>query len=335
MKLRVSLSILLIMSVVLVALAACKDTGATHVAAEEEACRILLDQRKWDDAISTCQGLTSDEGKHLTAIAYMGRSGLTVASMLIDLADDSKKPAEVLFSKIPDTAPATADYNAALGLIMSGIENKTTTMYLEAILLSGLLIFKELKTLIALTLMDGQFVTCAGDPANIEQCDFAPRIIDVSSDLYGRDIPGYLQFNGLGSVFYQNICGAIGGTEDATDTSNDNETYIRIETENHEVYGSLSVDVTYDVAIDSCVIQEGSPLFYNKTASLAYADNGSIDLSSLNFYSKMDGGENFSIEVDPLGAIAFCVAGKIEPPVALDARLSDCEILGFLENPGF
>lgn len=313
----------------------CKDSDAPHIAGELETCKILLDEQKWTDAIGACEGLESDEGKHLTAIAYMGRSGLTMVTILTALSDSSNTPSTLIFENIPDTATKVSDFKRALYKIMGEIEEKDQSMYLEAILLSSLLIFKELKTLLSLTLVNGTLGTCAGDPADIDNCSFAPAIVDVSSDTYGRDVPGYLVFGGLGTSFYQAIAGDLSSDTVVTDTTRDTSTKISITTEATSDYGVVSVDVTYDVTVDSAVINTGSPLYYNKIASAAYAVDGTVDLSSLNFYSKMDTGNNFTKEVSPLPVIAFCNAGTITPPVASDGILNDCEILSFLESPGF
>jgi len=310
----------------------CKDTEATHVAGLLETCKLLLNERSWEDAIETCGELESDEGKHLTAIAYMGRSGLTLSNLLVELTDSSATPTSLIFGQIPDTDAKAADYKKALQLIMGEITTKSTTMYLEGILLSSLLIFKELKTLLGLSVADGQIQTCAGDPADLNNCSFAPTVDDVVHPTYG-DVPGLLVFNGLGTSFYQGICGDITTDAASVDSSTDTTTTINIST-TVEVHGTVSVDVTYDVTIHGSPIGRASALYYNKVASEAYAVSGTEDLSSLNFYGKMDTGTNFEIVVDPLPSISFCNSGAIEPPDASDDRLNDCEVLSFLKNPG-
>lgn len=313
----------------------CKDTGATHVAGLLESCKIKLDQRNWEDAIDICSELDDDEGKHLTAIAYMGRSGLTMAEILTELTGSSDSPTTLIFGKIPDTDQKVSDFKKALYLIMGEVQVKDQTLYLEGILLSSLLIFKELKTLLGLSLVDGNIGTCAGTPADINNCSFAPTITEVFNSGYGINVPGNLVFGGLGSAFYQGIAGDITADTSVTSSSRDATTEIVLDLTGDPEYGTINVDVTYDVTVDHATIARGSALYYNKVASAAYAAIGTEDLSSLDFYSKMDTGSNFTIIVSPLPSIKFCNAGAIEPPDATDDKLNDCEILSFLENPGF
>ncbi|MFH2131357.1 MAG: hypothetical protein ABIK68_13360 [bacterium] len=313
----------------------CKDTGATHAAADVEACKILLDKRNWSEAIDACNDLEDDEGKHLAAIAYMGRSGLTMATILTALSDSSNTPTSLIFEQIPDTEAKRLDFKIALHKIMGEIQTKDQSMYLEAILLSSLLIFKELKTLLGLTLVNGTIGTCAGDPANIENCTFAPKITEVYNATYDKNVPGKLVFGGLGASFYQRIAGDLTTDASVTDTTRDILSKITLSLVSDPKYGTVSVDVTYDVTVDSARIGRSSPLYYNKLASEAYAAAGTVDLSSLNFYNRMDTGTNFSIAVSPLPSITFCKTDGITPPVASDDILNDCEILSFLENPGF
>ncbi|NQU63161.1 MAG: hypothetical protein HQ517_02595, partial [SAR324 cluster bacterium] len=315
----------------------CKDPVATHVAGKLETCKILLDEQNWADAIEACKDLESDEGKHLAAIAYMGRSGLTMISMMTALSDSSNTPTALIFEKIPDDTKIS-DFKKALYKIMGEIEVKDQSMYLEAVLLSSLLIFKELKALLGLSLVNGTISTCAGEPANLENCSFAPRIVDISSDAFqGTDvIPGFFAFGGLGSSFYQGIAGDLSSDTVVTDTTTDTSSELNLVLVSDPVYGTVTVDVTYDVTVDSAQISTNSALYYNKLASTAYAVSGTVDLSSLDFYSRMDTGANFSITVSPIpDPIAFCNTGAITPPEASDDVLNDCEILSFLENPGF
>ena len=332
---RIRIFLLIVVFIVSLLTAGCKDTDATHVAGDLETCKILLDEQKWAQAIVACDAVNSDEGKHLTAIAYMGRSGLTMATMLTALSDSSNAPTTLIFENIPDTATKVSDFKTALYKIMGEIEEKDQSMYLEAILLSSLLIFKELKTLLSLTLVDGSLETCAGDPADISNCSFAPEMTEVYSDTYSRNVPGNIVFGGLGSSFYQGIGGDLTSDTSVTDTTQDTTTEINLSLVSDPDYGTITVDVTYDVTVDSAQISQGSALYYNNIASEAYAVSGTVDLSSLNFYERMDTGTNFSIVVSPLPSISFCNSGAISLPDATDDVLNDCEILNFLENPGF
>ncbi len=312
------------------AISGCKDTEATHVAGGLETCKVLLDERQWADAIDACDDLESDEGKHLTAIAYMGRSGLTMASILTELSDSSSSPTGLLFDYIPDTPTKVSDYKKALNLLMAEIGVKDQTIYMEGILVSSLLIFRELKTLLSLTKVSGQIQTCAGDPADVNNCGFAPSIGVVPVD-----IPDSLVFGGLGSAFYEGICADISTDVFLGQSSHDGTSTLPFNISGHPPYPDGAGSLTYDVTVDSAIIQAGSPLYYNKVASEAYALVGTEDLSSLSFYGKMDTGNNFSITVSPFDPAAFCKAGGILPPAAADLAINDCEILNFLENPGF
>ncbi|MBT6611153.1 MAG: hypothetical protein HOB38_03525, partial [Deltaproteobacteria bacterium] len=251
------------------------------------------------------------------------------------LSDSSNTPTTLIFEKIPDTAAKVSDFKTALNKIMGEIEVKTQSMYLEAVLLSSLLIFKELKTLLGLTLVNGEIGTCAGDPANIDNCSFAPTLTEVYNTTYAKNVPGNVVFSGLGATFYQGICGDLTSDVSVADSTQDTTTVVELSLEDDPEYGTVNVDVTYDVTVDSAQIGAGSPLYYNKIASEAYAVSGTVDLSSLNFYGRMDTGTNFSKIISPLPAIAFCNDGAIALPEASDDTLNDCEILSFLENPGF
>jgi len=314
---------------ILWAFSGCKDTEATHVAGGLETCKVLLDERQWADAIDACNDLESDEGKHLTAIAYMGRSGLTMATILTELSDSSITPTSLLYDYIPDTAVKVSDFKSALNILMAEIGVKDQTIYMEGILISSLLIFRELKTLLSLTMVSGQIETCAGDPADLNNCSFKPSIGVVPVD-----IPDSLIFGGLGSAFYRGICADISTDVFLGQSNYDGTSSLPFNLTLDPTYGTVSGNLNYDVTVDSAIIQAGSPLYYNKVASEAYALVGTEDLSSLNFYTKMDTGNNFAITVSPFNPVTFCT-GVISLPAASDAAVSDCEILSFLENPGF
>ncbi len=313
----------------------CKDTEATHDAGLLETCNILLNERNWEDAIDACDEVDTDEGKHLTAIAYMGRSGLTMATILTELTDSSSTPSSLIFDYIPSTDTQLSDFKKALYIIMGEIEVKDQSMYLEGILLSSLLIFKELKTLLDLSLVGGELGTCAGDPADITKCNFAPTMVEVYSTTYSKDVPGKIVFGGLGAAFYEGICDDLTSDSTIADSSTDTTTVLNTTLDADSGYGAIAVDVTYDVTVDSAPIKSGSALYYNKIASQEYAKVGKEDLSSLAFYGKMDTGINFAIAVSPLPAVKFCNTGAIATPDVSDDILSDCEILSFLEDPGF
>lgn len=308
----------------------CKDTEATHVAGLLETCKGLLDERNWADAIDACEEVETDEGRHLAALAYMGRSDLTMATLLVELSDGSTTPTSLIFSKIPDTDQKVSDFKKALNLLMGEIEDKNQTIYIESVLLSSLLIFKELKTLLGLSLVSGEMKTCAGDPADITGCAFTPEITIENS------IPKTLLFEGLGADFYEGLCRDITSDTDIASSKTDTTTTI----ENLTIggggdYTPGTYDITHNVTVYGAAIGKGSALYYNKVASSEYAKVGSEDLSSLSFYHQLDNGENFSITLSPLPNAKFCNSGVIDPPDASDDVLSDCEILSFFENPGF
>ncbi len=275
----------------------CKDTNASHDAAQLESCKLALDNSEWDDAISACEDASGDEGLHLKAQAYMGKSGISIVLLMLALSGGDEAIA-TMFEAIPDTAAKAGYLKSAMDVMMSSrIETKTPTMYLETLLLSSLLIFYEMKNLVDLDFdNDGNPVYCnVLDAAAADACSFAPT---------PNANPG-IEFPGLGSDFYDGICG-----ESSSDT------YVNVNV------GSFF----YDITVDSCTIQETSTLYYNKIAYENYT--GSITgLDDLSFYPQMDNGQNFTITGTP--NISFCGPGRDPTPDVSDDTLSDCEILHY------
>jgi len=303
------LSRLLLILLVLVGVQSCKDSDASHQEAKLESCRLLVDEKQWDAAIAACEGVKNDEGWHLTAQSYMGRSGLSLFSLMADLTGDSVTPANLLFNYVPTTPAEAADYKQALDHIMLDVTEKTQIMYLEVMLVSSMLIFKELKDLLTLNVVNGSFTTCAGDPADITNCSFAPTLV--------AGVPPELSFVGLGTNFYDGLCGNSSSDVSAVGYQDSNP--IEFKT----------------VTINKCTIQNDSVLYYNKLANDNYKGSGISGLSILNFYNSMDSGTNFSITLSGL-SVSFCNADGILPPNATpDMQLNDCEVLGYLLNPGF
>ncbi len=324
-------------------LSGCQDTTAVHQASELETCKGLIDEENWEDAISACEDVDSDEGWHLAAQAYMGRAGLSLFDVINSLtnASESEGASTVIFNYLPDTAADEADYQSALDSLLgtnssgnSNINEKTQTMYLEALLVSSMLIFKELKTLLGLSVVNGAFSTCSLDSSADNTCTFIPSISTQTVD--DQTVPEKLVFGGLGSSFYTAICGqandsSYDGTKETTVTTD--QTY------QSPPYDYIEVTITNDITVDSCTIQTGSPLYYNKVASQGFTDSGQISgLDVLDFYSKMDQGENFSFEVvaayDSVDAVelAFCNQGYIALPDASDDKINDCEILSMFTD---
>ena len=326
-----------------VLIAGCKDTPAVHQAGLLETCKELIDERNWDDAISDCPDVDNDEGWHLTAQAYMGRAGLSLFDVVNTLLSSSGDggASSIIFGYIPETAADTNDYkdalNALLGTDSSGsphISDKTQSVYLEALLVSSMLIFKELKTLLGLSVVDGVFTTCSLDSTADNTCTFIPTV--GTQLVEGLEVPERLIFGGLGSSFYTGVCGqASDPTHDGTkqtDISSD-------VTSPANDPDKIGVTVTNDVTVDSCTIQVGSPLYYNKIASQGFTGASEITgLEVLDFYSQMDQGKNFSFEVvpayDAVAAVelAFCNSGYIEPSGASDDKVNDCEILAMFAD---
>jgi len=302
---------------VLFLLFSCKEDGASHLAAGIQSCYESFNDNNWDDAIEVCIDVGTDETLHIAAQAYMARSGVSLFNIMLDLSDSTIDPSKIMFDKIPNTVTKRSDYNAALSIIMNDIGSKTENMYLESIILSGLLIFDQLKTLLTLEIdaTTDQFVTCADDPSpgDITQCAFAP-----SNSL------GTLTFGGLGANFYTKIY---------NNTGSDLDTVTHLD------------GIPRNVTIQKCTIQPKSLLNYNKIAVNEYYKDG-IGIQSFRdalvtfkFYENMDDGSNFHRDIG-LGDTYFCKGpGSLDlipvEPTSDNMKLNDCEILGYLESPGF
>ena len=293
----------------------CKDKADTNPTSKTSKCNNHLNDSEWNDAIEACSELKTDSGYHKAAQAYMGRSGVGILPLALDMANSSTSATKLIFDKIPDTAGKKSDYLTALRLIMESVEKQTDIMYLESILLTGMLIFGELKNILNVKLVEDAFTTCVG-PAGSDL--FADCSFDASADA------SKLTFTGLGSDFYDAICGASDST---TDTSSGDPP-----------------GIARDVTIYGCDIQTNSVLHYNKTASAEYSKVGAkkvvTSAGALNFYAKMDTGGNFHGKVDSLADVYLCkdtnhTTLKPEKPVANDGRLNDCETLNYFKKPGF
>lgn len=299
---------------VLFLLFSCQEDGASHLASEIQSCRDLFNQRSWDDAIEACEDAGTDETLHYAAQAYMARSGVSLFEIMLAISDSTEDPSKIMYDKIPDTAAKRSDCNKALSIIMDDIEVKTEDMYLESLILSGLLVFDQLKTLLVLDwdTTNEVFTTCADDSS----CTYTP---DATND--GTD--DILLFSGLGSTLYTSICG---------DSSSD-------------VYNNADLGEGFnrDGTVFKCTIQSDSLLDYNNIAVNAYYAGGSTEIKDamlpFKFYENMDQGGNVSEDVGaPINAVYFCddaVPLYTPEPTSDDRKLSDCEILSYLTDPGF
>ena len=336
-------NLLLFVFCLVIFLPGCKDTTAVHQSGVLETCKGLIDDENWDEAVSTCEDVDNDEGWHLAAQAYMGRAGLSlfdVVNTMMSSSDDDGA-ATVIFAYLPETTSDTNDYKSALESLMGNdssgkpyIGDKSQTVYLEAVLVSSMLIFKELKTLLGLGLANGAFTTCSLDATADNTCTFIPTIqTQVVSTV---EVPEKLVFGGLGSSFYTAICGQ------ANDASFDGTKQTDVTTDEEDPAdppNKITVTVTNNVTVNGCTIQEGSPLYYNRIANQGFTGVSEISgLEALDFYTMMDHGRNFAFEVveaygsTPAVELSFCNQGYIDLPDATDDKLNDCEILAMFTD---
>ncbi|MBU2510181.1 hypothetical protein KJ966_02545 [bacterium] len=294
----------------------CKDSEQSDSTSELEQCRIHMDEREWADAISTCESAGGDEGYHSAALAYMASSGLTIIDLAQSLLDSSSGSgtAGVIFDYIPTTTADRTNFQRALSYLMgSNITTKTQNIYFEALLVSSMLVFGELKDLFKLSEIDGEFTTCSLDATtDADRCGFT---FDLSTDT------NTMTFGGLGSSFYTNICGA-----NSHDSSHDGTTLT-----------TVTPNISYDVTIDSCEIQAGSVIQYNKDAydnfvvTDSFKDSeGNSVLSTLDFYTLFDSGSRFNASGDE---IPLCKDTVITSIATGDELIYDCEIFGAVFDP--
>ncbi|MBU3918057.1 hypothetical protein KKA14_21215 [bacterium] len=295
----------------------CKDTGLTDSVSMLEECKIKLDEREWDDAITACEAAGGDEGYHRAAQAYMGKAGLTLLNLIETLSNtsSSSNSASAIFSYVPDSESDKQSYRAALSHLMGpNITNKTDVVYLEGLLLSSMLVLNELKDLFKLEIAAGSATVCDIDAtSDPDKCGFT---FDVTTDApFDR-----LSFSGFGSSFYNNLCG-----DATTDHDGANRTVV--------------TTLTYDVTIDACIIQSTSVLRYNRDAfiglgnPLAFQDStGDSIFKTLDFFSKFNSNKNFTKDVSG-DAFNLCYTPEIKDASGDDTRINDCEILGTLLDP--
>ncbi len=291
----------------------CQDSEQSDSASEMEQCKIHMDQQEWSDAISACESAGGDEGYHSAALAYMAASGLTIIDLAQSLLDSSSGSgtAGVIFDYIPTSTADKANFRTALSYLMgSEISTKTQNIYFEALLVSSMLVFGELKDLFKLSETNGEFNTCSLDATtDADECGFT---FDLSADA------NTFAFGGLGASFYTNICGHHDSSYDGT------------------VWAGPP-SYTYEVNIDACSIQAGSVIQYNKDAydnfvvtdTFKDSDGNSV-LSSLDFYTLFDSGDRFNASGDE---IPLCKTTIITTIATGDEMIYDCEIFGSLFDP--
>ncbi len=331
----------------LLVISGCKETSSTTTAGILEHCKILIDQANWTNAIDACDDIETDEGRHLTAQAYMGRAGLSLLSIAGELmgGGDGGAAASV-FAFFPDTTADENDYNSALQYLLGKdaddsdyIEEKTQSIYLEGLLISSMLILKQLKLLLGLSIdSNGDFAACDMDETSDNFCAFVPSIT-MDTSIPDVEVPDKLVFNGLGQTFYSGICGqsddATHDTVKTTDITTDEDD----PASTSDPKEKLTVTVTNNVTVYGCTIQTTSALYYNQVANDNFEGFDDLDdLSVLDFYGRMNNGNNFSIEIIEASGdtaaqeIAFCNTGYIALPSATDTKLNDCEILAMFTD---
>ncbi len=300
----------------------CKDSDKTDSVSLLEQCKIYLDDGKWSDAIETCEDAGGDDGYHYAAQAYMGSGGLSLFNLVRSLssADDGSGSGSTIFGYVPETETQKENFQTALRYLMGpNITEKSQTVYFESLLLSSILVLTELKTSFNLSVVDGEIDACSIDATeDADQCGFTFDLTtDVTSDL---------TFGGLGRSFHENLCCELGNDTCTAYTSTHDGTSIT----------TPSV-VAYDVTADSCTVQAGSTLRYNKDAFDNFTvtdafkdDNGDSVLSTLDFYSLFDSGSRFDASGDE---IVLCKNPPFTDITSDNGVIYDCEILGAVLDP--
>lgn len=319
MKTSLSKFILLLFtsSLLLLFLWGCKDTEQDDSASLLEQCKLYLDESEWEKAIEACEDAGGDDGNHYAAQAYMGQGGLSLFNLIRSLTDtnQSSGATSAIFSYVPTTAEAKTSLITALGLLMgSSISNKSQTVYLEGLLVSTILVFTELKDVFGLAEEDGEFSTCdidVTDTSDPKKCSFT---LSKSGSL--------LTFSGIGSTFYTNLCCPVGSDSCSSVGSDIDNTQ------------DIPTSTDYNVTIDSCAIEDGSVLNYNKSAYDNYEggnslvdDEGNNLLADLDFYTLFDSGDRYSTVVNS-NTVSLCKAEYFTDLVSGDAAINDCEVIG-------
>ncbi len=313
---------LIIILVILGLLWGCKDAELSDNASLLEQCRIHLDEGEWSDAVEVCTEAGGDDGYHYAAQAYMGQGGLSLFELVkfMSNSSDSSGAASAIFSFVPDNSDDKTSFRKALDFLMgTKIGEKSQTVYLEALLLSSILVFTELKDLFKITESGGTFSTCdvdVTDDADPAKCEFT---VDVSADATPT-----LSFSGLGSTFYENLCCNLDSAScTQVDSTQDAST-------------DVALNVIYDVTMDSCTIGSNSVLQYNKNAydnfivTEAFKSGGTSVLTPLDFYSSFDSGDRYDASGD---TIPLCRPARFGDITADNGEIYDCEIIGAVFDP--
>jgi len=312
-----------------ISLSGCKDTKATHDAGLLETCKYALDQSLWDDAITACSLVLTDDGYHLTAQAYMGRADASLFTILSNLSGSGGMAA--LINGLP-TATQAKDYLLALDLLLGSIKKPDQSVYLEGLLLSSMLVLKETTALLSLEVDAAGNVTHCASSGSISSCSFNFALDQgtfSSTDVVAGEIPVSLTFSGMGTTFYTGVCGHS--------TSESHTTKVVDATSDlaNGSGGYYPLKITEKMTVNGCTVQSNSPLYYNKVASenLTTSITG---LDKLNFYSKMDTGNNYTQTltkgVDTSTDINVCNSDAIPVTGVADGKLNDCEILYFMQH---
>src|SRR3989339_899507 len=241
---------LLLTAMLAALLLGCKDEGATTQAGYLEDCKLYSDEMRWGKAIEACKLVDSDEGKHLLAQAYMGRAGIDFFGLMTRLAT-ADNPMNLILDAVPSTAAKSKDYYRALAVIMDDIQVKSDTMYLEALILSSMLVYEQLVDLFKLKVKGSGISTCAD--VTLKRCSFEFTTTEVLGYTTG------LGFSGLGGGFYDNPCQVPTKTTSIAVSTHKVHTVT-----NYITDLALDQAIDYDMTIYSCDIKAKSPLAYNR-----------------------------------------------------------------------
>jgi len=313
----------------------CKDTKASHAAGLLETCKLALDASTWDTAVTECSKVQTDEGYNLTAQAYMARAGVSLIDILTSMTGGSAAISG-LFGAVPTTAAQAADVKLALDSMFL-MKTPTQSVYLQGLLLSSLLVIRELQTLVGLQVDASGSITHCAASGSIDGCSFklslSKTTYTTADVLAGASIPVDLNFTGMGTALYDGLCGASGGDTHNTKVVRAYSDVAVIPATTPVTY--YPVDITEKLTINKCTVSTTSVLYYNNLAATNLTSS-ITGLDKLNFYVKLDTGQNytktFSAGMTSPATVSLCNADAIPASGATDLALNDCEVLYFLEN---
>ena len=324
---------LLFLALITISLTGCKDTKATHPAGQLETCKLALDKSLWDDAITACGSLTTDEGYRLTSQAYMGRAKVSLLDILTAMTGGTAA-ISTLFSAVPTTTAQTQDVKLALDAMFS-MKTPGQSVYLDGLILSSLLVIKELQTLVALQVDAAGNITHCASGGSIDGCSFKLSLSKVdytTLDISGSSIPIDLGFTGMGTTLYNGLCGTSGGDSHNTKVV---RAYSNLAIPLSSPTSYYPIDITEKLTINKCTVSTTSVLYYNNLAATNLTST-ITGLDKLNFYAKLDTGQNytktFSTNMTVPASISLCNADAIPVSGASDLAINDCEVLYFLEH---